>query len=407
MKIRIVFIILPIVIGLVASATGFALVWRLFILSILVPLVSYLWTFFNIRGLQSEVRSLPEKAYVGDVLEDRLQLTNLNKMPKLLLTVKENATLPGYTNISAINLPSRKQFNLDTKVLCSKRGQYTLGSFQVSSADPLGLFKQSRNFGVPQKVLVYPNVVELPFFDPLTYLNQGYGSGRWLESQISPNVASIRDYVSGDSLKHIHWQSTAHSSKLMVKVFDPDRSHSSCKTIWVVLDMCHNSQAGTGILSTEEYGVGIVASVLKKYVEEGWPVGLLAAAERPYVFAPETGSPHLESMTTALATMKAEGTVPIEQLIANEAARFDLNTMLIVVTPSWNEKLITPLLQFKGQQGVIVAILLDVHSFDQEFPQSELPRSLALQGMQVYLVKSGDNLSSVLDSRRLSTNSIL
>ncbi len=227
-----------------------------------------------------------------------------------------------------------------------------------------------------------------------------------MESQISPNVASIRDYVSGDSLKHIHWQSTAHSSKLMVKVFDPDRSRSSAKMIWVVLDMDQDSQTGTAEVSTEEQSIVIAASLLKKYIDSGWPVGLMAAAEHPYVFPPEAGSQHLESMIAALAMMQAKGKTPIEQLIANEAAHFDIDTMLVVITPSWNEKLITPLLQAKGQQGVLVAILIDPHSFNKEIQVTNLPRNLALHGIQVYIVKNEDNLGSVLDSRRLSTNAI-
>ena len=76
-----------------------------------------------------------------------------------------------------------------------------------------------------------------------------YGAGQWIQSQISPNVSSIREYSSGDSLKHIHWGSTAHSGQLMVKLFDPDRSHSSAKTIWVVLDMQERVQCGEGLQS--------------------------------------------------------------------------------------------------------------------------------------------------------------
>jgi uncharacterized protein (DUF58 family) len=174
----------------------------------------------------------------------------------------------------------------------------------------------------------------------------------------------------------------------MVKVFDPDRSRSSAKTIWVALDMCQFSQAGTGIQSTEEYAVTITASLLKKYIENGWPVGLITKSERQYIFPTGTGNQHLETMTTALATMKAEGQVPIEQIVATEASRFDLNTMLIVVTPSWNESLVSPLIQIKDKQGVVVVVLLDPRSFGEATCMENTPRSLMLNGVQVYIVKT-------------------
>jgi uncharacterized protein (DUF58 family) len=406
MKIRIIFIILPIIIGVIASATGFSLVWRLFILSILVPLISYLWSYLSIRDIRSEIRSLPENSQVGDILESRLRLINVNKIPKLLLGIRENTNLPGYSNVTAVNIPSHGSHAIESKVRCTQRGHYTLGSFTISASDPLGLFPRTRNIGEPQKILVYPNSVDLPFFDPLTYINLGYGSGRWLESQISPNVSSIREYSSGDSLKHIHWQTTAHSSKIMVKVFDPDRSHSSAKTVWVVLDMCKSAQAGSGNNSTEEYGITIATSILKKYVESGWPVGFMALAEKPYIFPLETGSHHLGQMTTALATMKALGQTSIEQVINGESPRFDLNTMLIIITPSWSERLVTPLVQVKGQQGVVVTILLDPGSFMEPKSTSVVPRSLVLNGVQTYVVRSGDNLATVLDSRNLVTHAV-
>jgi uncharacterized protein (DUF58 family) len=147
-------------------------------------------------------------------------------------------------------------------------------------------------------------------------------------------------------------------------------------------------------------------NLLKKYIENGWPVGLTARAEQPYTFSTETGSQHLENMTTALATMKADGQVPIEQVIAGEASRFDLNTMLIVVTPSWNESLVAPLVQIKDKQGVVVVILLDPRSFGEAVCMENTPRSLVLNGVQVYIVKDGDHLGTVLDSRKLAVNSI-
>jgi uncharacterized protein (DUF58 family) len=406
MKKNYIYFILPIIIGIIASATGFSLVWRLFILSILVPAVSYWWSYSNIRGIRCEVKSQPPKSHAGDVLETGLKLININRFPKLLLRVQEKTDLPGYTGMTTVNIPSRGEAKVESSVVCTRRGQYSLGSYTISSSDPLGLFPQSKKFGEPQKILVYPNTVELPFFDPLTYINLGYGSGRWLESQISPNVASIREYVSGDSLRRIHWQTTAHSSKLMVKVFDPDRSQSQARTIWIALDMSHSAQAGSGLQSTEEYGITIAASLLKKFIDNGWPVGFIAAAEKSYLFPLDTGSPHLESITAALVAMKAQGDLPVDQLLAAESSRLSMNTMLIVITPSWSEKLITPFTQIKTQQGVAVAVLLDPDSFENTDRRSVIPRSLVLNEIQTYVVRKGDNLATVLDSRNLAVHGV-
>ncbi len=401
MKKRIIFFIIPVVIGVLASATGFSLLWRLFILSLAVPLFGYLWTLLSLRGIRGESAELPAKSTAGETIKEKFVLTNSQKLPKWLLTVRENTDIPGHTNIQTVNLAPRASRTLESSIHFTRRGQFTSGKYTATSGDPLGMFTKSQQLGTPHTILVYPRAIDLPFFDPLTHINQGYGPGRWLASQISPNVASIREYMNGDSLRHIHWNTTAHSSRLMVKVFDPDRSHSSARTIWVIPDMNESVQAGEGEESTEEYIVTIAASILKKYAENSWPVGLITSAEKNYTFQLETGSQHLENMETALATMRAAGKASIEQLIASEASRFDLNSMSVVITPAWNERMVSALLQIRRQQGVVVAILLDSRSFGANRGTPSIPASLMQNGVQVYIIKKGDNLSAILDSRKI------
>ena len=401
MKIRIVYFMIPLVIGITASITGFSLVWRLFILSLFIFLVSYLWTILVLRGIRVEIKRLPAKTQVGQTIENRIELVNPNRVPRLMLNLKEISNVPGYTNEFITNLSPYQSLPTKTRVLFPRRGQYSLGSYQLTSGDPLGLFKTSRSFGTLQEIVVYPATLELPFFDPLHFLNPGFGPGRWVSPQSSTNVSSIREYASGDSLKHVHWRTTAHSSKMMVKVYDPDRSQNSAKNIWVVCDMQADVQAGHDFESTEEYGITVAASIVKKYIEQAWPLGLITQAEKPYHFPVESGSQHLETIYSALAVMQARGKMPLEQLLINESGHFDLNAMTVVITPSWNEKLVRTLLQIKRQQGIVVAILLDRGTFGERGSMSNIPTVLQANGVQVYIIKNGDNLDMAMDSRKL------
>ncbi len=395
---------MPVILGISASASGFPLLWKLVILAILAPLICYLWVYLALRKVSAEIRTLPAKGHVGDLLENKVRLTSSSFFPKLFLRLEENTDMPGYANVATFNLTRSVPFNLETEPCCLRRGRYHLGSYSLNASDPLGLFPRKIKLGEPQEVLIYPNAVDLPFFDPLSSLSLVYGAGQWIQSQISPNVSSIREYTSGDSLKHIHWGSTAHSGQLMVKLFDPDRSHSSAKTIWLVLDMCKDSQAGSGGLSTEEYGVSIAASLAKKYLESGWPVGFLSVAEQKYVFPPQTGAQQAELIESTLASIKAEGGLPVEQVIAAEGSRFDIDTLIILITPSWSERIISPIMQLKSQQGVISVIMLDSQTFGAETGPRHTAHSLALNGVQVYVVKEGENLAAALDTRNLTSN---
>ncbi len=401
MKIRFVYFIIPLLIGLTASLTGLSLIWRLFIFSLVLPLASYLWTVLVLRNIKTEIRTLPSKSQAGDTISTQITLINTSRIPRLMLNIKELSDVPGYVNQSIVNLLPHKHLPIEARVLFPKRGQYHLGHYQISAGDPLGLFKTERFSGTTQSIVVFPATLEIPFFDPMHFLNPGFGPGRYVSLQTSTNVASIRDYVSGDSLKHVHWRTTAHSSRMMVKVYDPDRTQNSAKNIWVVCDMHSSVQACKELDSTEEYTITIAASIVKKYIEQGWPLGLMAQSEKQYHFPLETGRIHLEAIQSSLAVMQANGQVPLEQLLITESGHFDLNAMTVVITPSWNERLVRVLLQIKRQQGIVVAILLDSGTFGNKTGMTGIPAALQSNGVQVYVVKNGDKLDMALDSRKL------
>ncbi len=394
--------IVPLVILVAALATGFMLVWHLFVLSLLVLLVSYLWTTLNIKGVDSHAKLLPRRCQVGESFIQRMTLFNRSRMPKLLLEVRENTSLPGYNNLATFSLPSEGSHSWESEIHCRKRGEYELGSLTVTASDPFGLFPRQQNLGEPQKITICPATLELPLFEPLMHHGTGFGPERWLAGQFGPNVASIREYVGGDSLKRIHWHSTAHANKLMVKTFDPDHTRKIARSVWVLLDMQKTAHMTAGEDSSEEFAVTIAASMVKNYVNDGLPVGLIAEGDRPYLFQPDLGEEHMWHLLTTLALVRATGSMPIDHLVSTESGHFGSESIVIVITASPSDWLVTALRQIRGRGAVVVAILIDPISFGGTASVTAIARTLILNGIQVHVVERGDDLPMVLDSRQAS-----
>ena len=397
MRIRVLVLISFFVILALALDTGFILIWRLLFLSLLAILVSFAWTFLNSRGMGSQTGRLPKQCQVGDSFAVEFILFNRIKVPKLLLEVQENSDLPGYNGASVFNLPPDGFHCWRTEVYCRRRGRYNLGSLTVTARDPFGLFRRSRNLGESQSILIYPATLELPFFEILPQSDFKYGLSPWLANQLSANVASVREYTAGDSLRHIHWRSTAHTGQLQVKVFDPDRSRNVRESVWIIVDMHQGSHRGD--YETEEYCVTIAASLAKKYIDSGWSVGLIAAGDQFHRFPPEAGSQHLGHILAGLALTRATGNVPVDQLISNESGRFAINSALIVITPQSGERLTAPLRQVKGRGRLVVAILIEPAKLDEVGTMASTIRTLISSGLQVHLVRCGDDIARTLDSR--------
>ncbi|MFC1987683.1 DUF58 domain-containing protein [Chloroflexota bacterium] len=401
MKRRVVLIVVPLVILAIALATGSVLMLRLFSLSVLVLLLGYLWTLLGIRGLTGRVKKSAERCQVGEKFDEETTVCSSSRIPKLLIRVQEDTDLSGHNNVATFNLSPKGSYCWQTEVYCRHRGQYSLGALTATATDPFGFFSLQRKFGELQNIIVYPATLELPFFTSLFRNEPGLGSSRWLVSEIGSDAARVREYTSGDTLNRIHWHSTAHTRKLMVKEFDTDRSNYASRDVWIVPDMNQASQVGDGDESTEEYCITIAASLMKKYIDSGKQVGLVASGDRPYCFPPEIGSQHLWSMLEAMALMKATGEIPIEQLISHEIEHFGSNSVIIVITPSISEQMVASLRRIKSHGIPVIVILLDSASFGGTVSTVNTTRSLISNGFQVYVVRHGEELAKALDSRAL------
>ncbi len=372
---------------------------RLFFLSVLVLLISYLWTLVSIRGFRGYVKTSVEHLQAGQWFEEEVTVVNRSKIPKLFLKVKENTDLPGYSNIAAFNLPPGGSHGWQTKVYCQRRGRYRLGSLTATVTDLFGFFSLHRNLGEPQSILIHPATPELPFFWPLSSDEPGYGPSHWSISEAGSDASRIREYTSSDSLNRIHWVSTAHTGKLMVKVFDPYRSKYASENIWIIPDMHQAYHLGDGDEATEEYCITIAASLIKKYINSGKQVGLIASGDQPYLFSPEMGNQHYWNMLEALALIKATGKVPVDQLISQEKERFGINSAVVVITPSAGERITASLRHLKSRGIRVIAILLDSVSFDGTVSAVDTASSLISSGVQVYVIRRGEELAGALDSR--------
>jgi uncharacterized protein (DUF58 family) len=383
-----------------ALAGGFTLLWRFFVFAAAVLVPAYLWPRLSIRGIEGQVEETPEVGQVGAWFEEDFTVRNRSRLPTPLVEVRESTDLPGYANTAAFSLASRGGRAWRSRVTCRRRGRYSLGALDVKMADPLGVFEVGRRLGTPREIVVYPATLELPHFQALPRLAAGMNRKRWLASETGPGASRVREYSSGDSLRHIHWPTTAHTGELMVKEFDPDRTSYAFKNVWIVPDMCQDARLGEGDETVEEYEVTIAASLAKKYTDGGKHVGMIATGEPPCLFLPETGEAQLERILRSLALMKAGGQCSFADLLSVEADRFEEGSALIVIMPADCPPVTAQLRRAIDRGAVVSVILLDSASFGG--PQDAGPtlnaRSLNAAGIQTFVVRRGDRLAEALNS---------
>ena len=399
MKTRIIIVIVPVVLLSLALIGGSSLLLRFFFVSILVPLAAYLWTVFGVRGIGIQVMESPTHCQVGEQFEQDIEVFNKSRIPKLWLKVEGNVDMPGPHSATILNLLPRSYYRWQTTVYCQQRGRHQVGSVIATTTDLFGLFSRQCKLGRGHSVLVYPATIDLPLFKLTSFSDFGGGSSYQAFGHISTNASTVREFATGDSLHHIHWPSTAHTGKLMVKVFDADRSYGGGKTVWVIVDMEAAPQSGQDTESTEEYGITVAASLVRKYLDTGMRVGVMASGDANLLFQPERGEEQLWRIMEGLAVIKATGHIPVDQLVHEQIGQFRDNASIIIITPSVTGYLLDTIRQLRSRVDAVVVILLDASSFGGEVAAKEQAYNLSLLGVKVYCVRRGDDLAQVLDEK--------
>ncbi len=196
----------------------------------------------NLRGL-TVTRQVPEPVSVGDSLQLRLTLHNGSALPKTLLKLADRLppalgrvmetvvvqVLPEGTAVWHYELP------------VTRRGIYHWQQVQLRTGAPLGLFWAVRSQVVPVRAIVHPQVLPLtrcPLIDQMG----GDPSLQVMSQQLAQAAPegmtrSLRPYRWGDSMRLIHWRTSAKLGELRVRELE---TFTSGQAIVIALDTAHD-----------------------------------------------------------------------------------------------------------------------------------------------------------------------
>ena len=372
--------------------------------------IAWVWSRFSLRGLTVTRHVAADRAQVGQMLGETIEVANSGGLGKLWLEVLDHSTLPNHAVSRVINVPRRGVTSWDAVTRCVRRGRYRLGPTSLRSGDPLGIFPQRALWPEMREIIVYPAVIDLHSVPVPTGLLAGGNARDRRTPFTTPNIAGVRDYAPGDAFNRISWSATARTGHLMVKEFDLDPTAD----IWLVLDLeggIHRMASRplnfvpnadgefpleAWLNSTEEYAVTIVASLAGHFLNQRRNVGLIASGAHLEVIPPDRSDRQLVKMLEDLAVVQADGGQSLAEVLITESRRFSRQDTLVVVTPSTEESWVTTLVELSARQVRTSAVLVEPETFAHA-PSSLMAISgLVAAGIPTQLVKYGDDIASVL-----------
>jgi uncharacterized protein (DUF58 family) len=412
--------IISLVLGLI---TGRSMFYNLVYLVAVTLVLSFLWTWTSVNSVRIARRTRARRSSVGKLAEESLTVENTGFLPKVWLEVRDHSELPSHHVSQVMNaLAPKRRRHWAVRTVCRRRGQFTLGPMTVSSGDPLGLFRLKRELPATSGIVVYPAVIPVPSFIPPLGQLPGGDAVRQRTHYVTTNVSGVRDYEPGDSFNRIHWRSTARTGRLIVKEFELDPTAD----IWIFPDMHagvqHSLPFSTqeyedpwiAILSgrtrrevaldpvTEEYVVTIAASIAEHFVHRDRAVGLIAYGQSREVLQPDRGHRQVTKILETLAMIRAQGEIPLTQVLLGEGARLGRGVTMVVITPSLDRTWIATARDLARRGVRLVAILVDPETFGGTGGADDILAELQISRVPTYVVHSGDDLTTAL-SRPVTT----
>lgn len=158
----------------------------------------------NTNVAQVEVESVePESGFSGQSVSWKIRLKNKAPLTAFSINIRD----------AVLDIPASTTSIENIQVVLRKRGRVEMNRLKISSTYPFGLFYAWKFWNGHVQYYVYPRLHHEAI------IPEGRHNDR---TEISGHEDFIghRDYIPGDSARHIDWKAQARQQKLVVKLFD-------------------------------------------------------------------------------------------------------------------------------------------------------------------------------------------
>jgi len=390
--------------------TGLLLYARLAYMGLLLVVGAGIFAVISMRGIRLNRQARILRASMGDVFEEHFEVRNATWPACLWLEIINRSNLPmagGSRLLTGIG-PHQRRF-YTARTLLDRRGAFLLGPTSMATGDPFGLFTIRKLVPAKDTLVVLPMTVPITDFPPPPGLLPGGKAIRQRTSDVTPHATGVREYVPGDPMKRIHWPSTAHRGRFMVKEFEQDPQAD----IWLFLDaqqVVQTSLPEQSVAFSEdgwwlrrpnvalprdsfEYGISAAASLASYFLMERRAVGLACAAGKSTVVSAERGERQVNKIMETLAFLQPEGTMPLLGLVTMRAKLLPIGTGVILVTPSTRPELLLAVEDLQRRNLRPVVVLIKAETFGGTGESESIVAGLLRRNVPVCPVSFGDNLS--------------
>lgn len=273
------------------------------------------------------------------------------------------------------------------------RGRHRFEPVRLAISDPFGLAEAGMALETQEALVVYPRLVELERLFVDGGAGPEHGRQLLLRRPVGFDLHSVRDHQQGESLRRVHWPSTARRGSLMVKELED----SPRDEVAVLLDGDPAAVAGSPPDSSFDAAVRVAGSILLAQVRRGRRCALILNTAGRDTQSVSSDGPEWHRALELLAAAEPDARDPVAMLLRSADGPASRSLELVVVTSRVARSLVDRLLERALTRRPVALVHVEAASFAgrPHQPDRELLR-LQAAGVPIAVVRQGDDLATVL-----------
>ncbi len=386
---RLLVVLLIVLSGVFASFYGGNISYALFYLSIVLPIISFLYTFYVYIRFRLYQEIGKHVVIKGELTPYSFTIGNEDVITFNRIKVNflwDKSTILNGDSVKEYTILPNTQKTMETMIRCNYRGEYFVGVSSVEIMDFFYLFRITYPVQSKLKVTVLPRIVYLDHLSLIPSLSDLKRSAYYSIKDKERVDIETRPYQRGDSKKLIHWKASAKRAELFSRklVSDPKQE------IVILMDLNSNHINEMDRMIYEDFAIESTLAIAHYCSEHHTLVHIIYENGSLNHVAIKNPSDFLVFYNMC-GTLLFHSKVPFERILDESGPRFMDSGYLILVTYSLKNSYLS-ILRLQEQGAKIVVIYIS----DKEKEEESYIKGLRLSQIAVRIITREDNIMEVL-----------
>jgi uncharacterized protein (DUF58 family) len=211
-----------------------------------------------------------------------------------------------------------------------ERGKYEMGPVRLMTRFPFGLFSRTISLAQKDILYVYPRLGRLTRNWLERHRRALAGADR-RERRSGPegDFYGVREWRSGDSLRYVHWRSSARTGKLVVRQFEQPRN----RDVAILLDFWRPEKPTSAERGNVELAASFAATVISDLCRRGGSkVHLATFNETAHCLGGSASAALMQDMMRILAVLESRSDDCLPALLEHAFGRVAAGTEIILIS---------------------------------------------------------------------------